>query len=45
MYMNQMTHISMQSRHPSTAKIDDFVLPEILNIRRLFHSKLESMFY
>jgi hypothetical protein len=33
-----MTHTSMQSRHPLTAKIDDFALLEILNIERLFHS-------
>jgi hypothetical protein len=33
-----MIHINMRSRHPSTARIDDFVLPEILNIRMLFHS-------
>jgi hypothetical protein len=29
MYSNLMTHINMRSRHPSTAKIDAFVLPEI----------------
>jgi hypothetical protein len=33
-----MTYINMRSRHPLTKRIDDFVLPEILNIRRLFHS-------
>jgi hypothetical protein len=37
MYSNLMTHINMWSQHPSTAKIDDFILPEILNIGRLFH--------
>jgi hypothetical protein len=39
-----MTHINMQSRHPSTAKIDAFKLPEILGIKKLFHSLLENMF-
>jgi hypothetical protein len=34
-YPNLMTHTSMQSRHPSTIKIDDFVLSGILNIGRL----------
>jgi hypothetical protein len=31
-----MTHTSMQSGYPLTIKIDDFLLPEILNIRKLF---------
>jgi hypothetical protein len=33
-----MTHTSMWSQYRSTAKIDEFVLPEILNTGRLFHS-------
>jgi hypothetical protein len=44
-YPNLMAHINMQSRHPSTANIDAFGLPEILGIRKLFHSLLESMFH
>jgi hypothetical protein len=35
---------NMQSRHPSTVKIDAFGLPEILGIGKLFHSLLDSMF-
>jgi hypothetical protein len=40
-----VTHINMQSRYPSTVKIDDFVLLEILDIGKLFHSLMENMFY
>jgi hypothetical protein len=43
-YPNLMTHINMQSRHPSTAKIYAFILLEILDIRKLFHSLLDNMF-
>jgi hypothetical protein len=39
-----MTHINMQSRHPSTAKIYVFILPEISGIGKLFYSLLENMF-
>jgi hypothetical protein len=33
----------MRSQHLLTAKIDDFVLPAISSIERLFHLSLESM--
>jgi hypothetical protein len=36
-YPNLVTHNDMWSQHPSTAKIDDFELSLILNIRRLLH--------
>jgi hypothetical protein len=42
-YLNLVTHTNMWSGHPSIIKIDDFVLPEISNIERLFDSSLESM--
>jgi hypothetical protein len=39
-FLNPVTHINMRLLRPSTAKIDDFVLPMKLSIEMLCHSLL-----